>query len=69
VQAKEKIKVYMDGSATNGKVGAVAVLIRPGKPMHMLHKHLGPESKHTVHEAELVGILLGLQLICHRRVQ
>jgi len=28
-----------------------------------LHLHLGPESEHTVHEAELAGILLGLQLI------
>jgi ribonuclease HI len=48
-------------------VGAAAVLIRPGKPMCTLHKHLGPESKHTVHKAELVGILLGLQLISTKK--
>ena len=60
---KEKVQVYVDSSAINGKVGAAAVLLREGKPLHALHLHLGPESEHTVHEAELVGILLGLQLI------
>ena len=28
-----------------------------------LHYHLGPASEHTVHEAELVGLILGLHLI------
>ena len=61
--AKEKVQVYVDSSAINSKVGAAAVLLREGKPPCTLHLHLGPESEHTVHEAELVGILLGLQLI------
>ena len=61
--AKEDIHVYSDGSAINGKVGAAAVLIRPGDRPRMLHLHLGPESEHTVHEAELVGILLGIHLM------
>jgi hypothetical protein len=56
--ANEKIQVYADGSAINGKVGATTVLIREGKTLRALHLHLGPESEHTVHEAELVGILL-----------
>ena len=46
-----------------GKVGAAAILLRAGKPAHELHLHLGSEDKHTVHEAELAGILLGLHLI------
>jgi ribonuclease HI len=29
----------------------------------MLHFHLRPSTEHTVHEAELVGILLGLHLL------
>ena len=29
----------------------------------MLHYHLGPDSEHTVHKAELVGILLAVHLI------
>ena len=63
LRANEKVQVYSDGSATNNRVGAAAILIRPGKPHRTLHLHLGPDSKHMVHEAELVGILLALQLI------
>ena len=59
----EEVQVFTDGSAINGKVGAVAVLIRAGNPTRILHLHLGPESEHTVHEAELVGIMLGIHLI------
>jgi len=53
----------MDGSAQGGKVGATAILIRNNRPNHMLHYHLGPEAEHTVHEAELVGLLLAMHLI------
>jgi len=62
-QATEKIKVYSDGSAQNGNVGAAAILTRTEEPTRKLHFHLGPSSQHTVHEAELVGLLLGLHLI------
>lgn len=61
--AEEEIKVYMDGSGTNGKVGAAATLMQQGKPNRTLHYHLGLEKEHTVHEAELIGILLAIQLI------
>jgi ribonuclease HI len=60
---KEKIKVYSDGSAQEGKVGAAAILIRPGKETRKLHFHLGSTDRHTVFEAELVGLILGLHLI------
>ena len=62
-EGKETIKVYLDGSAQNGKVGAAAVLIRPGKETRKLHYHLGTTDQHTVFEAELVGLILGLHLI------
>ena len=62
-QAKEKVKIYTDGSAQDGKVGAAALLLREGQPDRKLHYHLGSSTQHTVHEAELVGILLGLHLI------
>ena len=62
-QATEKVKVYTDGSAQDGKVGAAALLIRPGQPNRKLHFHLGSITQHTVHEAELVGLMLGLHLI------
>jgi len=59
----EKVQVFTDGSAIEGKVGAAAILLREGRPIRTLHFHLGSEGKHTVHKAELVGILLGLHLI------
>ena len=62
-EGTENIKVYSDGSAQDGKVGAAAVLIRPGKATRRLHFHLGSAEHHTVFEAELVGLLLGLHLI------
>lgn len=62
-KGKERIKVYSDGSAQDGKVGAATVLIRPGKETRKLHLHLGSADHHTVFEAELVGLLLGLHLI------
>lgn len=61
--AMEIIKVYSDGSAHDGNVGAAAILKRNGAPDRMIKYHLGPATYHTVYEAELVGILLGLYLI------
>jgi ribonuclease HI len=62
-EGREIIKVYSDGSAQDGKVGAAAVLIHPGKETRKLHYHLGPTDHHTVFEAELVGLLMGIHLI------
>ena len=59
----KEIKVYSDGSAQDGKVGAAAVLVRLGQATRMLHFHLGVVEHHTVFEAELVGLMLGLHLI------
>ena len=59
----ERIKVYSDGSALDGQVGAAAVLIRPGKETWTLRYHLGSVEHHTVFEAKLVGLILGLHLI------
>jgi ribonuclease HI len=63
--ARETIKLYTDGSSHNDAilVGAAAVLYRKGRPSCMLKYHLGPASKHTVYEAELIGLLLGIHLI------
>ena len=61
--AKDEIQVYSDGSGSDGKIGAAAVLIRKGKPNRSLHYQLGTDKEHTVHEAELLGILLAIHLI------
>jgi len=61
--AEEELQVYSDGSAQGGKVGTATILIRKDAPDRTLHFHLGSDTKHTVHKAELVGILLALHLI------
>ena len=57
--ATEKIRIYSDGSAHDGKVGAAALLRREGKPDRTLQFHLGSTKHHTVYEAELVGMVMG----------
>ena len=44
-------------------MGAAAILTRKDKLDCTLHFHLGPDTKYTVHEAELVGMLLAIHLI------
>jgi hypothetical protein len=50
-----------------GKVGAAAILIHKGRHMQTLHYHLGSDKEHMVHEAELVGILLGMHILSSRK--
>ena len=59
----EEIQVFSDGLVQDGKVGAAAILFKKDAPARILHFHLGPESEHTVHEAELAGMLLAIHLI------
>jgi hypothetical protein len=59
----EIIKVYSDRSAHDRKVGAAAILKRLGKPDRLLKLYLGTTEQHTVYEAELAGMLMGLHLI------
>ena len=61
--AVERIKVYSDGSAHDGRVGAAAIIKREGKPDRTIKLHLGTTEQHTVYEAELVGMIMGLYLI------
>lgn len=59
---KTGTRIYTDGSSIEGQVGAAAVLYRNGKKRILQHK-LGSDRKHTVYEAELVGMLLGNYLL------
>ncbi len=61
--ATEDIQIFSDGSALEGMVGAAAILTHQGRRIRTLHYHLGPDTKHTVHEAEMVGLLLGLHML------
>lgn len=57
-----RVRVYTDGSDHDGGVGAAAILYRHGI-RRVLRFHLGDSTKHTVYEAELVGIILALELV------
>jgi ribonuclease HI len=53
----------LDSSCIGGEVGDTAVLYKEGQEIKVLRKYLGPETHHTVFEAELVGMCLGTELI------
>jgi len=65
---RDHIQVYSDGSAIDGGVGAAAILFRNGIRMATLRKYLGRANAHTVYEAEVVGIGLGIELIRREEV-
>ena len=59
----DEIQVFTDGSIIDGKVGAAAILTRPGQDHRTLHYSLGSAKEQTIHDVELVGLLLGMHLI------
>ena len=61
---KYGIRIYTDGSAVDGGVGAAAVLIRPrSRRPKVLKLHLGSVDEHTVYEGEIIGTVLGAELL------
>ena len=62
--ARPGYRLYSDGSDCDNGVGASAVLYRPGtEEPTVLRYHLGASTRHTVYEAELVGLLLAAHLL------
>src|SRR6266851_5032178 len=61
--AIEDIQIFTDSSALEGMVGAAVILTHQGRHIWTLHYHLGPDAKHTVHKAKMVGLLLGLHML------
>ncbi|TFY52367.1 hypothetical protein EVJ58_g10059 [Rhodofomes roseus] len=61
---KPGYRVYTDGSDIDNGIGASAVLYRPGarEPVVLRH-HLGSSTRHTVYEAEIVGLILAAHLL------
>lgn len=57
------VRVYLDGSMYRGGVGATASLYIGSRLKASLTYFLGPDTKHTMYEAELVGVLLNLYLL------
>ena len=54
--------IYTDGSGYKGAIGAAAVSYVNGTKTAELRYQLGPDTRHTVFEGELVAIILGLHL-------
>ena len=62
--AKPGYRLYTDGSDCDDGVGASAILYCPGIPEPtVLCYHLGASTRHSVYEAELVGLLLTSHLL------
>ena len=62
------IRIYTDGSSQNGSVGAAAVLYYAqngtiNNPTRVLRCCLGPDTKYSVWDAEVVGGMLAIWLI------
>jgi ribonuclease HI len=64
---RDHIQVYSDGSALDNRVGATAILFCNGIQKAVLRKYLGTATEHTVYEAKVVGIGLGIELIQRER--
>ncbi|KAG1851431.1 hypothetical protein DFJ58DRAFT_728872 [Suillus subalutaceus] len=61
--ADEELRVYLDGSAIEGGVGAAAVLMQGEEVRDKLRFHLGKDSEHTVYEGEIIGMILAVELL------
>nr|VWO96319.1 Uncharacterized protein [Ganoderma boninense] len=58
------VSVYSDGSEKDGGVGASAVLVRKGtKRRRTLRYYLGPSTEYGNYEAEIVGSIMGIELL------
>jgi ribonuclease HI len=57
------IKVFMDGSGMEGKIGTAAVLYRNRRVKTRLWYRLDSKCHHMVYEGERVGAILGTKLI------
>ncbi|KAG1890081.1 hypothetical protein F4604DRAFT_1492585, partial [Suillus subluteus] len=62
-QANECLRVYSDGSAIDGGVGGAAVLMKGKQMIRAKRFYLGSETGHTVYEAEIIGMILAVQIL------
>jgi len=66
--AQDEIQIFTDRSVADGKVGAAAILTRPGRDHRTLRLYLGKASKYTIYNAELAGLSMGMHLIKTKKV-
>ncbi|KAH7325322.1 ribonuclease H-like domain-containing protein, partial [Rhizoctonia solani] len=56
-----------DGSMVRGHIGAAAVLYHEGREISEAKKYVGNNREHEVYEAEVIGLLLGLELLAREQ--
>ena len=61
------LRVYSDGLGIEGMAGVAAIMFRNGQEVKSICYLLGLLTHHTTYEAEVVGILLALELIHRER--
>ena len=61
------LRAYSDGSGIDGMAGTAAIVFRNGQEVKSICYLLGPLTCHTTYEAEVVGVLLALELIHRER--
>lgn len=61
--ANEDLQAYSDGLMVEGGVGGAAIMMRGEEVIGSKRFHLGSDQVHTVYEAELVGMILAMQLL------
>ncbi|KAG2051728.1 hypothetical protein BDR06DRAFT_983476 [Suillus hirtellus] len=64
--ADEDLRVYSDGSAIDGGIGGVAVLMEGDRMVDERRFYLGKIEEHTVYEGEIVGMILAVELLKER---
>lgn len=57
------VVAFTDGSGYEEHIGAAAILTVNGTELKSLRYQLGPDTKHTVYEAEIFAVLLALHLL------
>lgn len=58
-----RVRAYSNGSGFQGQIGGAAVIYVDGPRQQSAQLHLGPDTEHTLHKGEIVGIILALHLL------
>ena len=57
-----EVHAYLDRSGIDGSAAAAAILYRDGQEVRSVRYQLGPLTQHMTYEAEVIGVLLVLEL-------
>ena len=67
MEDRVEVHVYLDGSSVDGLAGAAAVLFWDGLEVRSVRYQLGSLTQHMMYEAEVIGVLLVLELLRRER--